>query len=457
MKMLSQSIHHVTLSKLVMKDNLFYRAYCMTQLIEVLWELKLFKLFLENRESFESLNLKLGNNLEVAFTYLRFVESMDHQAEDDRVLIGQKEIFAHIQLTNLKRVQKFFEKAEFYEMAIDILNKQKNIAENMLFDFELVSQIVKSQYKIYKTLAMDTNRYFAVYFKIGFFGQSFPEMFKNREFIYRGSRLVRRGDVKENIQKFFPDAYMLDYSSFPEKAVLEGDKKSLQIQRVDPLTYLEIKDFDMTSQTKDVEELELGKKAKDLPSKLRTYYLENFKNKFYKQTLIASNNGDEELQRDRLIEIFVVKNKFPTIFNMQEIYKTKKFTRHAIDEAIRNVQMIIETIEQFKKQAIQSEDASDFESLTSQIRAALESPIQGGVIKYINTFINDQSLRGPQRDKTLKLFAKIEQCKFSMKYGIQTITSFTSEETMLTKINGDYRQFKETVNKVRKYIDSGRQ
>jgi hypothetical protein len=38
----------------------------------------------------------------------------------------------------------------------------------------------------------------------------------------------------------------------------------------------------MTSQTKDVEELELGKKAKDLPSKLRTYYLENFKNKFYK-------------------------------------------------------------------------------------------------------------------------------------------------------------------------------
>jgi hypothetical protein len=61
-----------------MKDNLFYRAYCMTQLIEVLWELKLFKLFLENRESFESLNLKLGNNLEVAFTYLRFVESMDH-------------------------------------------------------------------------------------------------------------------------------------------------------------------------------------------------------------------------------------------------------------------------------------------------------------------------------------------------------------------------------------------
>jgi hypothetical protein len=32
-----------------MKDNLFYKAYCQAQLIEVLWELKLFQLFLENQ------------------------------------------------------------------------------------------------------------------------------------------------------------------------------------------------------------------------------------------------------------------------------------------------------------------------------------------------------------------------------------------------------------------------
>jgi hypothetical protein len=130
---------------------------------------------------------------------------------------------------------------------------------------------------------------------------------------------------------------MLDYTTPPEKAVLESDKKSLQIQRVDPLTYHEIKDFDILSQTKDQEEIEMGKRAKELPAKLRTYYLENFKNKFYKQTMIAGPHGDEELMKDRLIEIFVVKQKFPTIFNMQEIIKTKKFTRHAIDEAIRTV------------------------------------------------------------------------------------------------------------------------
>ena len=100
------------------------------------------------------------------------------------------------------------------------------------------------------------------------------------------------------------------------------------------MTYVELKDFGFTEKTKDKEEIEMGKKAKDLPPKLRAYYFENFKNQFYIQKMLEKH-GDNELQRDRLIEIFKVKNKFPTVYNMQEIIKTKKIIRHAIDEAVR--------------------------------------------------------------------------------------------------------------------------
>ena len=86
----------------------------------------------------------MENNLEIAFTALRFVESLDHQTEDDRTKIGQREIVARIQLQYLKRVETFFSKAEFYEKAIEILNKQKDIAENTLFDYTMVSTIVVS-------------------------------------------------------------------------------------------------------------------------------------------------------------------------------------------------------------------------------------------------------------------------------------------------------------------------
>ena len=91
--------------------------------------------------------------------------------------------------------------------------------------------------------------------------------------------------------------------------------------------------------------------------------------------MLENKNGDNELQRDRLIGIFKVKNKFPTVYNMQEIIKTKKIIRHAIDEAVRQVQGIIDQIETFRKVATSTEDFSDYETLTSQIRAALESPI----------------------------------------------------------------------------------
>jgi hypothetical protein len=86
----------------------------------------------------------LENNLEIAYTALRFVESLDHQTEDDRIKIGQREIVARIQLNSLKRVEAFFTKAEFYEKAIEILNKQKDIAESTLYDYSMVSLIVVS-------------------------------------------------------------------------------------------------------------------------------------------------------------------------------------------------------------------------------------------------------------------------------------------------------------------------
>jgi hypothetical protein len=166
-----------------------------------------------------------------------------------------------------------------------------------------------------------------------------------------------------------------------------------------------------------------------------------------------SGETDDELLKDRLIEIFKVKNKFPTVYNMQEIIKVKKFIRHAIDEGIRNVQSIIEMIEQLKKTATQTEDPIDFEMLTSQIRAALESPIQGGIEKFINKFITDANLKGHQREKTLMLFCKIEECNNIISDAIQAIQSFTNNETMLNKINGDYKNFREKIFKVRQHID----
>ena len=58
-------------------------------------------------------------------------------------------------------------------------------------------------------------------------------------------------------------------------------------------------------------------------------------------------------------------------------------------------------------------------------------------MKYINTFITDENLK-TKKEKTVALFMKIEECNRVIDEGIQAIQSFTQDETMLTKINGDY-------------------
>lgn len=133
------------------------------------------------------------------------------------------------------------------------------------------------------------------------------------------------------------------------------------------MTFREIKDFGLDP-NKDAEEMDLGKKVQELPQKLKNYYTENFKNKFYKETVISKKHGDE-LQSDILIEVFKVKDKFPTIINMQSIVKVKKITVNAIDKATRFVQQHTETIEQLKKNVLNQiqKDKSDLDLLCSLI------------------------------------------------------------------------------------------
>ena len=96
----------------------------------------------------------------------------------------------------------------------------------------------------------------------------------------------------------------------------------------------------MPEKPKDQEEIEIEKKANEMPDNQRNYYLENFKNKFYKETML-DNKMLDDLQKDRLIEIFKVKNTFPTTYKLQEIIKVKKFVRSAIDVAIWSLQNLM--------------------------------------------------------------------------------------------------------------------
>lgn len=111
-----------------------------------------------------------------------------------------------------------------------------------------------------------------------------------------------------------------------------------------PLTFKEIKFFGIADKIKDREELLIGEFYENLPKNMKEYYLENFKHRFYKESVISSLDGSHVLLQDKLIEIYKVKQNFPSIFCMQEIVKTKQIRRTGLDEAIRSVEKMNDKI-----------------------------------------------------------------------------------------------------------------
>lgn len=90
---------------------------------------------------------------------------------------------------------------------------------------------------------------------------------------------------------------MINDSGKPKDEIRNGNQKYVSITSVSPLTFRELKDFGLAEKSKDKEELALAEKVKYLPENLKVYYIENFKNRFYQETVIHSKVGDE-LQYD---------------------------------------------------------------------------------------------------------------------------------------------------------------
>lgn len=71
-------------------------------------------------------------------------------------------------------------------------------------------------------MSVNQNRHYANYFKVGFFGQSFPTMLRNQEFIMRGGKLMKRIDILESIKRHFPDAHNINDLNYPGDDIVNG-------------------------------------------------------------------------------------------------------------------------------------------------------------------------------------------------------------------------------------------
>ena len=59
---------------------------------------------------------------------------------------------------------------------------------------------------------INEKRFFAEYYRVGYYGKGFDKNLRGREFIYRGLELEMRQEFVERITKLFPNAEVLSYT-----------------------------------------------------------------------------------------------------------------------------------------------------------------------------------------------------------------------------------------------------
>jgi hypothetical protein len=65
-------------------------------------------------------------------------------------------------------------------------------------------------------------RFFAEYFRVGYYGKGFDSSVQGKEFIYRGFELERMADFVQRIQSKFPNAKLLTYTDLPPPEILSS-------------------------------------------------------------------------------------------------------------------------------------------------------------------------------------------------------------------------------------------
>jgi hypothetical protein len=154
-------------------------------------------------DSLMRMHAKLGNLLEAGFCVLR---KLEQAKASNQPFTEQEKLYT--------QAINFLSNGKDWERAISLCRELASRYENEVYDYVKLGAMLKQQAELFIKI-QDQDRFFAEYFRVGFFGMGFDEEYRDKEFIYRGGELERVGDFAGRIQRKFPKAELLKKSEPP--------------------------------------------------------------------------------------------------------------------------------------------------------------------------------------------------------------------------------------------------
>ncbi|XP_021925130.1 dedicator of cytokinesis protein 3 isoform X3 [Zootermopsis nevadensis] len=326
------------------------------------------------------LHLPAENYTEAGFTMKLYADQLSWTARtlvSDPHYPGQQEWQRKEQLYH--QIIKYFDSGKCWEKGIPLCKELAELYERRLFDYAKLSQILRTQAKFFDNILTQL-RPEPEYFRVGFYGLSFPLFVRNKLFVYRGLEYERIGAFTQRLQTEFPSAQILMKNTPPDDTIINSEGQYIQICNVKPIP----------------EDNPLFVEAgTDIPEKIASFYQVNDVRRFQLDRPVHKGPVDKDNEFKSLwIErtVLVTSSSLPGILRWFEVIEKS-------EKEVAPVQFACETMESVNKELRQLfnqytlDRKRNINPFSMRLQGIIDANVMGGISKYQQAFFTQEFSR----------------------------------------------------------------
>ncbi|KAL3852348.1 hypothetical protein ACJMK2_016003, partial [Sinanodonta woodiana] len=272
-----------------------------------------------------------------------------------------------------------FDQGKVWEYGIPLCKELADYYEKK-FEYKKLSDILRKQASFYNKIlegvpSDDQETFFPrqdpSYYRVAYYGQSFPPFVRNKMFIYRGDECLKLQTIMNHLSAEYPNASFIGPNNQLKESMKEEDQQYIQICSVKPVP---------------TERVEF--KDKNVPAEIKSFYNVNEVDTF--QVDRPFHKGERDPNNDYktlCIERTTVKTnyKFPGILRWYEVVAMEVSHLNSIQVAMETIKQNTEEI-QWLNERCKADPKLYFTQLEMRLNGTIHAAVQGGVTKYHEAF-----------------------------------------------------------------------
>lgn len=275
------------------------------------------------------------------------------------------------------RIMDCFDKGKAWEYGIPLC---KELAEHYekTFQYQKLGQILQKQASfLYQILEGNKLRQDPTYYRVAYYGNTFPPYLKNKAFIYRGDECLKLSTIMSQLTIEYPSAVILTTNSPIDDSYKQGDAQYIQLVSVKPVPS-ERPEF----------------VGKEVPCEISSFYNTNEVDTFQFDRPYHRDDKDKNNEFKSLcLERTIMRSSYhlPGILRWYEVVSTKTVHFCPVQTAHVTVQQMNAELRSSAENALNNPEHC-LNHLTMRLQGVISGAVNGGIPKYQEAFFNEEYL-----------------------------------------------------------------